>query len=45
MGDDFDDEGVALTGTGDMVSKLERKDRKTVDHVFGLGTDEEDKLA
>ncbi|KAF3331848.1 transmembrane protein 87B-like protein [Carex littledalei] len=44
-GDDFDEEGVSLTATGDMVSKLERKDRKTADHVFGLGPDEEDKLA
>ncbi|KAJ4733156.1 Transmembrane protein 87A [Rhynchospora pubera] len=35
-GDDFDEEGVSLTGTGDIASKLEKK---------GLGTDEEDKLA
>ncbi|KAK1265387.1 hypothetical protein QJS04_geneDACA017000 [Acorus gramineus] len=51
-GDDFDEEGVPLTGSstkasGDMLSKLERKERKTVsstDHVFGLGEDlEEDK--
>lgn len=48
-GDDFDDEGILLTGsgakgTGDMVNKLERKERKTTDHVFGLGDDlEEDK--
>ncbi|ONK62695.1 uncharacterized protein A4U43_C07F7000 [Asparagus officinalis] len=47
-GDDFD-EGVALTGTGakgtgDLVNKLERKERKTTEHVFGLGDDlEEDK--
>ncbi|KAH7677679.1 Transmembrane protein GPR107/GPR108-like protein [Dioscorea alata] len=47
--DDFDEEGVPLTGssvktTGDIMSKLERKERKTTDHVFGLGDDlEEDK--
>lgn len=48
-GDDFDEEGIALTGsaamgTGDIMNKLERKERKTSDHVFGLGDDlEEDK--
>ncbi|KAK1286782.1 hypothetical protein QJS10_CPB20g00086 [Acorus calamus] len=51
-GDDFDEEGVPLTGSstkasGDMLSKLERKEKKTIsstDHVFGLGEDlEEDK--
>ena len=48
-GDDFDEEGIALTGsgakgTGDMVNKVERKERKTTEHVFGLGDDlEEDK--
>nr|CAD1833094.1 unnamed protein product [Ananas comosus var. bracteatus] len=48
-GDDFDEEGVSLTGTGakgigDIMNKLERKERKTADHVFGLGDDlEEDK--
>ncbi|XP_058075379.1 uncharacterized protein LOC131223867 isoform X2 [Magnolia sinica] len=50
-GDDFDEEGISLTSsvakaTVDMVSKLERKERKTAsasDHVFGLGEGEEDK--
>ncbi|XP_072976484.1 uncharacterized protein [Typha angustifolia] len=48
-GDDFDEEGVSLTGSaakgiGDIVNKLERKERKAADHVFGLGDDlEEDK--
>eukprot|EP00262_Sarcandra_glabra_P021177 TRINITY_DN878_c0_g1_i1.p1 TRINITY_DN878_c0_g1~~TRINITY_DN878_c0_g1_i1.p1 ORF type:complete len:530 (+),score=68.19 TRINITY_DN878_c0_g1_i1:75-1664(+) len=51
-GDDFEEEAIALTGTGakvtgDTVNKLERKERKTTsaaDHVFGLGEDlEEDK--
>lgn len=48
-GDDFDDEGISLTGagvkgTGDIVNMLDRKERKTADHVFGLGDDlEEDK--
>ncbi|XP_077232824.1 lung seven transmembrane receptor family protein [Tasmannia lanceolata] len=51
-GEDLDEEGVSLTGSvakvaSDMVSKLERKERKTAsasDHVFGLGEDlEEDK--
>ena len=43
IGDDFEEEGVSLTGSGakgigDMVN------RKTADHVFGLGDDlEEDK--
>ncbi|URE23061.1 lung seven transmembrane domain containing protein [Musa troglodytarum] len=47
--DDFDDEGVSLTGSGargigDNLSKLERKERKNMDHVFGIGNDvEEDK--
>ncbi|WOL14764.1 transmembrane protein 87B [Canna indica] len=47
--DDFDDEGVPLTGTavrviGDNLSKLERKERKNTDLVFGLSDDlEEDK--
>lgn len=41
IGDDFDEEGVTLTGSGakgigDMVS------RKTADHVFGLGDDLEE---
>lgn len=48
MGDDFDEEGISLTSAskvvGDMASKLERKERKAADHVFGLGDDhEEDK--
>ncbi|KAL5974810.1 Transmembrane protein 87A [Asimina triloba] len=51
MGDEFDEEGISLTGsvakaTVDMVSKLDRKERKTTstsDHVFGLGEAEEDK--
>lgn len=46
-GDDFDEEGVSLTGSGakvDIVNKLERKERKNADHAFGLGDDlEEDK--
>ncbi|KAG0453404.1 hypothetical protein HPP92_024708 [Vanilla planifolia] len=48
-GDDFDEEGISLTGSGstvmsDMTSKLERKERKTSEHVFGLGDElEEDK--
>ncbi|KAJ0979195.1 hypothetical protein J5N97_014669 [Dioscorea zingiberensis] len=47
--DDFDEEGVPLTGSGvktagDIMNKLERKERKTTDHVFGLSDDlEEDK--
>ncbi|URE09813.1 lung seven transmembrane domain containing protein [Musa troglodytarum] len=47
--DDFDDEGMPLTGSGvrgigDNLSKLERKERKNMDHVFGMGDDlEEDK--
>lgn len=47
-GDDFDEEGVALTSSGvmiaaDMASKLERKERKgssSTDHVF-VGVREE----
>lgn len=48
-GEDFDEEGISLTGsgakvTGDIMNKLERKERKTAEHVFGLGDDlEEDK--
>ncbi|KAK9124755.1 hypothetical protein Sjap_014357 [Stephania japonica] len=51
-GDDFDEEGVPLTGsamkiTADTTTKLERKERKVStasDHVLGLGEDiEEDK--
>ncbi|XP_057979356.1 uncharacterized protein LOC131165497 isoform X2 [Malania oleifera] len=51
-GEDLEDEGIALTGSavkvaGDLVTKLERKERKasiTADHVFGLVEDlEEDK--
>ncbi|PKA58599.1 hypothetical protein AXF42_Ash008886 [Apostasia shenzhenica] len=48
-GDDFDEEGVSLTAsgaktTGDLGNKLERKERKTSDHVYGLGDElEEDK--
>ncbi|XP_068329131.1 uncharacterized protein [Pyrus communis] len=52
--DDFDDEGISLTGSGvkvaggDLATKLERKERKASSaaehHVFGLGEDvEEDK--
>ncbi|RWW25159.1 hypothetical protein BHE74_00003292 [Ensete ventricosum] len=47
--EDFDDEGIPLTGSGvrgigDNLSKLERKERKNMDHVFGMGDDlEEDK--
>ncbi|KAL0923137.1 hypothetical protein M5K25_007183 [Dendrobium thyrsiflorum] len=48
MGDDFDEEGISLTSgakvVGDMANKLERKERKASDHVFGLGDEhEEDK--
>ncbi|KAF6143024.1 hypothetical protein GIB67_041092 [Kingdonia uniflora] len=46
-GDDFEEEGVALTSSGMKKVELERKDRKVStagDHVFGLGEDlEEDK--
>lgn len=50
-GEDFDEEGISLTASvakakGELVSKLERKERKTAgpaDHVFGLGENEEDK--
>ncbi|BBG98143.1 F-box family protein [Prunus dulcis] len=53
-GDDFDEEGISLTGSGikvagsDLATKLERKERKASSaaehHVFGLGEDlEEDK--
>lgn len=50
--DDFDDEALSLSGsgvkvTGDVASKVERKERKILlagDHVFGLGDDlQEDK--
>ncbi|XP_020572695.1 transmembrane protein 87A isoform X2 [Phalaenopsis equestris] len=48
MGDDFDEEGISLTSgakvVGDMANKLERKDKKASEHVFGLGDEhEEDK--
>ena len=52
VGDDFDEEAVSLTSggvkmLGDVVNKLERKDRKatsTLDHPFGIGENlEEDK--
>lgn len=48
MGDDFDEEGISLTSgskvAGDMANKLERKERKAADLVFGLGDEhEEDK--
>ncbi|BFG22997.1 hypothetical protein CerSpe_092710 [Prunus speciosa] len=53
-GDDFEEEGISLTGSGvkvaggDLATKLERKERKASSaaehHVFGLGEDlEEDK--
>lgn len=53
-GDDFEEEGVSLTGSGnvmvasDLATKVERKERKTSTSVepivFGLGEDlEEDK--
>ncbi|KAK9284098.1 hypothetical protein L1049_012358 [Liquidambar formosana] len=51
-GDDLEEEGISLTGSGvkvaaDVAAKLERKERKVsgaADHVFGLGEDlEEDK--
>lgn len=36
--------GTGAKGIGDIMNKLERKERKTADHVFGLGDDlEEDK--
>ncbi|KAA8533966.1 hypothetical protein F0562_031483 [Nyssa sinensis] len=52
MGDDLEEEGISLTGSGvkvagDLATKVERKERKVslaTDHVFGLGEDlEEDK--
>lgn len=44
-GDDFEDDGIPLTGSGvkvagDFTTKLERKERKLpvpADHVLGLG--------
>lgn len=51
--DDFDEEGISLTGGSsvkvagiDLVTKLERKERKlssSADHHVFLGEDEEDK--
>ncbi|KAG6526644.1 transmembrane protein 87B-like [Zingiber officinale] len=46
--DDFEDDGPlsgsGARGIGDTVTKLERKERKNIDHVFGLAVDrEEDK--
>ncbi|KAK8956578.1 hypothetical protein KSP39_PZI001434 [Platanthera zijinensis] len=45
IGDDFDEEGISLTGSGSTVvgdasNKLERKERKASDLVFGLVGDE-----